>query len=307
MKKIIYLGLIFSSSFLLSCWGTHTNTITIQTPFNPAPDLLVYHKLGSSAEDLTSNMGQPIVRTISYPETACIFSIFANAGSYNIQNFHIPAAGNGLPNASNNEDYWIYPQNTHPFQLTYQGSPGVIFSSGVMASTKKDMTIKYVNNAIYSWGNLPATGPFATATLPTPEIKTSFTIKDNLIDDVVIRYINSIQVNVSSGNTLSLNMQTTTVGCLSGMSNTFTIAEVQIAYQKFGTSLSPYQAVPSTLVQVTSDNLVANISLPQANIPYFNRNKPQPGIYYIKLLLTDPSRKYQVLAEISPAFVVWDL
>ena len=183
MKKIIYLGLIFSSSFLLSCWGTHTNTITIQTPFNPAPDLLVYHKLGSSAEDLTSNMGQPIVRTISYPETACIFSIFANSGTYNIDNIGTPAGGVGVPSTANSTNFTIQPQNSHPFQLAYIGSPSTIFSSGVMASTKKDMTIKYVNNAIYSWGNLPATGPFATATLPTPEIKTSFTIKDNLIDE----------------------------------------------------------------------------------------------------------------------------
>jgi hypothetical protein len=297
-------------SFLLSCGGSAPTSVVIQNPLTPLPDILLYKNTASAIEDLTTQMTGPINRTIAQGESACVFSLFGSSGTYNVGIIQPqPPSGNGLPTTIN---YTINSANTLPIPFSYTGSTGVYFSTGTLATDKKDYTMTFLGHTINSWGNLPPTGPFAGTTLPTPAIRNSFTIQNNINNGMAIRYIDRVGVNVSGGNLISILLKTwdlPNTSCLGlATASPYTIAEVQIAYQKFGTPMSPYQVVPSSLVQATTaGELTSTITLPQPTVPYLNRARPAPGIYYIRMFLTDASRRYTVVSEISPAFVVWDL
>ncbi len=285
--------------------------LIINTP-NPAPTLLAVDH-----EDLTPQMGQP---TIMVPASShgmtlgrCILALYGSTGMYNVGR-HAPVFFGGGTNVPNpppvTVTYSVDPANTRPIPLSYNN--GTTMSALSIQSSSllgRHMEISYLGNTVNSWQNEPQVGPFANQPIPPAKVDVMFTVKDNLQGGNKIFHPASVTVNVSSGNHIVVAMQPNALFCDSATINSILRrSEVHIAHQNFGKlQISPYEPVPDALVSVASNGeLQATIPLPQATMSAFRgaNGRPMPGFYYIRLRLYD-GNNVNMVAEISPAFVVW--
>jgi hypothetical protein len=283
-------------------------TLIIPTPLTPTPTLLAI-----DAEDVTNLMGQPIQRPLNLGNnlTPCVLALYANSGTFNVGRPPAPPViGVGIPSGSSQVIYQPDPVNTRQIPFTYNTGTAVLSPSMMSSALNgRQMELSYGPHPIASWHNETPTGPFATQVLPTAKTDVMFTVGDNLAALKHIFYVENVGVNVIAGNNMQLTMKLGEMFCSNGQTiSPLTQGEVQIAYQKFGTPKVPYEPVPSAHVTVSSTGeLVANIPLPQATMTYLRNpnGRPAPGLYYVRLRLHNGS--LNVVAEISPAIVVWDL
>jgi hypothetical protein len=278
-------------------------------PQTPMPDALAIQQF-----DATHLMGQTIRHPLSTGGVGgvCVVAVYGASGTYNV-GLTPPPPVNAVgvpPPPINDIVYTLNPANTRPFPFRYNN--GVTLASPPIQSsnlTGRHMEISYGAHQIVSWNNEPPTGPFATQPLPTAKTDVMFTVRDNFANGKNVFYVDYVSVNANAGNRLVVAMKPKTIFCDTMATSPFFQGEVHIAHQKFGTPVSPYLPVPSSLVTIDpySGVLSASIPLPQATMGPFNNatGRPAPGIYYIRLRLNSGS--LNMVAEISPAFVVWGL
>jgi hypothetical protein len=310
--KLKYNTLFLTILLIVGCGGPSTITLTIQTPFNPQPDLLFMGEPSGPTQDLTSQMGQPINATVNYPqENPKILALYGSTGSYNLDYALGPAPSPQGPPMPPNVNYQINPSNTHTIPFTFNTSV-LTPTSGMVSQSKKDMAITYTPHSIPSWGNIPTTPALASQIMATTNCTNKFTIIDNFDNQKQLRYIGHVGVNVSSGSFISLLVKSFDLpGSREiGLNNypNYSIGEVHISFQKPGNNTpSAYYPLPSSLINLNlSGELISTIAMPQPSIPFLIGAKPATGAYHLRFILTDASRKHTLISEVSNAFVVWD-